>query len=439
MLDHSHPEHSPVGRHLHEGQAHFREGRAQQAVHSYDQAVALEPGNALVQHQYGRLLYDLKRFDEAAGYLGRALALAPDVSSIHYDLGDTFWMLNRLSESEHHYRSAIAIEPGCVDAANNLGILLSKRGLYPEAEQLLRGLIDAVPTFLRARQNLAQVYVVSGRMRDAAHECMLGLATDPSNAAFRKLLGEAYGALGQAAEARALYAAWHAEDPTNEYVRHHHAAYSAEAIPDVASPGYVRETFDPFADDFEAKLAELSYRAPALVGEALSVLGAPAAQFRIADAGCGTGLCAPHLRPYARELVGVDLSRPMLDVADAKQVYDELHEEELVQFLHASSRRFDVIVSADTLCYFGVLEGFTRAARSSLEDTGWLIFTVEALTDDADTPWRLQHHGRYCHQRSYVESTLMANGFRVHETKEVVLRIEAGRPVTGWLVTAAAC
>jgi len=35
----------------------------------------------------------------------------------------------------------------------------------------------------------------------------------------------------------------------------------------------------------------------------------------VLDAGCGTGLCGPILRPYAAGLVGVDLSEGMLKVA----------------------------------------------------------------------------------------------------------------------------
>ena len=38
---------------------------------------------------------------------------------------------------------------------------------------------------------------------------------------------------------------------------------------------------------------------------------------RVLDAGCGTGLCGPLLRPYAKRLVGVDLSSGMLERARA--------------------------------------------------------------------------------------------------------------------------
>ena len=47
----------------------------------------------------------------------------------------------------------------------------------------------------------------------------------------------------------------------------------------------------------------------------------------VLDAGCGTGLAAPLLGPYARRLVGVDLSGAMLEQARALPQYDELVEE----------------------------------------------------------------------------------------------------------------
>ena len=59
-------------------------------------------------------------------------------------------------------------------------------------------------------------------------------------------------------------------------------------------------------------------------------LGAPESALDILDAGCGTGLCAPLLKPYARVLAGIDLSGGMLVRARARGIYDELIEGESV-------------------------------------------------------------------------------------------------------------
>ena len=50
----------------------------------------------------------------------------------------------------------------------------------------------------------------------------------------------------------------------------------------------------------------------------------PSKQLDVLDAGCGTGLCGPLLAPYARRLIGVDLSEGMLALAKEKHVYDAL-------------------------------------------------------------------------------------------------------------------
>ena len=86
--------------------------------------------------------------------------------------------------------------------------------------------------------------------------------------------------------------------------------------------------------DFEQALERLDYRAPQLVSTAMAEeLPKPSASLDILDAGCGTGLCGPRVRPYARRLVGVDLSSAMLDKARAAGAYDELVDAELTAFM----------------------------------------------------------------------------------------------------------
>ena len=62
----------------------------------------------------------------------------------------------------------------------------------------------------------------------------------------------------------------------------------------------------------------------------------------------------------------------------------------------ARDEAFDVVVSADTLVYFGPLEPVVAAAASALRPTGRLVFTVEEL----DRPgYSLAPSGRYRHAR----------------------------------------
>ena len=134
-------------------------------------------------------------------------------------------------------------------------------------------------------------------------------------------------------------------------------------MPPRASDAYVETTFDGFAASFDAKLTRLGYRAPGLVADAVRLAcGAEARGLRILDAGCGTGLCGPEVRPMAEKLVGVDLSGGMLEKAALTGAYDVLERAELTAYLAAHPGAFDVVLSADTLCYFGALEAFAEAA-----------------------------------------------------------------------------
>ena len=124
----------------------------------------------------------------------------------------------------------------------------------------------------------------------------------------------------------------------------------------------------------------------------------------------------------------------MLGQARERNVYDELVRRELTAYLRDHAGAFDVIVSADTLVYFGPLDEVVAAAGNALRARGRLIFTVEELRDAGhDTGWTLSPNGRYCHARAYVERLLADAGLQ-SEIVPAELRLEAGEPVPGLVV-----
>jgi predicted TPR repeat methyltransferase len=215
------------------------------------------------------------------------------------------------------------------------------------------------------------------------------------------------------------------------------AACGGAQAPSRADDDYVRKVFDGFADSFDEQLLKnLNYRAPQVLVEALSKkLPAADGTLDILDAGCGTGLCAPLLRPYAKRLVGVDLSGGMVEKARLRGGYEELEVAELTGYLQTHPSAYDIVFSADTLVYFGELQDVLNAAHSALRVGGWLAFSLEAAEGDDDLV-ELSPSGRYRHTRQYVERVLASAGFADVCIGMDMLRKENGQPVMGWVVLA---
>ena len=159
----------------------------------------------------------------------------------------------------------------------------------------------------------------------------------------------------------------------------------------------------------------------------------PSQRLDVLDAGCGTGLCGALVAPFARRLVGVDLSEGMLAHAKEKNVYHALMKAELTEYLRDNSEAFDLIVSADTLVYFGDLKGVVAAFAGALRPNGLLVFTLEhAVGDSAGVDYRLELHGRYSHARAYVEQLLTTCGPAVRRSSRPNCAWRPARRWRGW-------
>ena len=165
----------------------------------------------------------------------------------------------------------------------------------------------------------------------------------------------------------------------------------------------------------------------------------PNGSLDLLDAGCGTGLCGPLLKPFAARLVGVDLYAGMLKEAAKRELYDELVNADLAACMAAHPSAFHVIVACDTLVYRGRLEDVVAAAATALKPGGRLLFTLEHLPDHSGNhPYRLAPTGRFCHSAVYVRTALATAGLVDGNTDAMVPRLECGEPVDGLLVTARA-
>jgi predicted TPR repeat methyltransferase len=400
-----------------------------------------EPVHPDALHFQGVLRHLQGRTSEGIALIRAALAVQPDNGGAHNNLGNLLLEAGDADEAMASYRRGIecaATPRQAADAWANLGGLLRRAGFDAEAQDACRHAIDAHPAHGTAWFVLSRSLAESGEVAESVQAYAQAVLLLPRDQVGRAQVLRALMLKGERAQAAAMLHDWLAQAPGDPVATHMLHACEGRTPPR-ASDDYVAQIFDAHADSFDASLERLHYRAPALVARAVeSALGPAAGALDVVDAGCGTGLVGPLIRPWARRLAGCDLSVGMLRQARRRGGYDLLHQAELTYYLATQPGAFDLAVSADTLCYFGDLHEPLAAAARALRPGGWLVFTVEAseAPDAGGAPFRLELSGRYTHSCAHVHEALAASGFGEIVIEAAVPRHEAGREVAGWLARA---
>jgi predicted TPR repeat methyltransferase len=415
-----------------------QKGQAHEAAELYRLILADSPDHVDALHFLGVAEHQLGNSESALEHIGRALQQVPDHPDALNNRGNILKDLGRLDEAAADYRRALEIRAKDPNALSNLGTVLRAKGDVEGAVALFREVIAMRPDHAPAWQNLGNALADLDQLEDALKAQFEAMRLAPKSADSHRHLGAMLFAVGRVAEATEIYQRWLALYPDDVRAQHFVAACTGQTVPARASDDYVRAEFDHFANNFEGILARLEYQAPRLVAEEVArLLGDQEPIGAILDAGCGTGLCGPSLRPRTACLVGVDLSPSMIALARQRSLYDTLVVEELTAYLRGHEQTSDLIVSADTLVYFGDLGDVSAAAAKALRPGGVLVFTVErAQPEDAPGGYRIHPHGRYSHTGDYLRRTLAQAGFIAPSLQEVQLRKEAGKWVEGWLVSA---
>jgi predicted TPR repeat methyltransferase len=248
--------------------------------------------------------------------------------------------------------------------------------------------------------------------------------------------GEAWYALGDLGqyvgrrdEARAAYQKYFDTHPEDAEIGHLLVALRDEAPPPRASDRTIQQIYKGFASSYESLMLEgLQYQGPERMRDAIrSVIGEPSS-LNILDLGCGSGLAGMVFKPWAAQLLGVDLSPEMIALAQKREIYDRLEVAEITAWLDGSRESFDLIVSCDVIIYFGDLHEIVVAAGKRVKVGGLFAMSMER---GERFPFQLTDTGRYAHHPDHVREAAAAAGLNVAYLDEAFLRMEYGVPVTG--------
>lgn len=421
---------------------HHAEGDYERAVALYGEISPLSPSFAEGRYYLGIALHHLGQHARAVELLRAAVADSGGRSDWANQLGNILIAQNRLHEAVEVFAQAVEKAPAQALLWVNLGAAQERLSDFSSAEHAYQTAIALQPQAQDPYRLLSALYARQDRELEAVRAYCAGYVVAPRETTTPYLLGKAYYVLGRLDEAAEVYRLWKEAEPDNPVPAHLFVACSPQndgyAIPDRCSDTYVNVTFDEYADHFEGKLNHLEYRGPALLERLLALHFRCEPSFSVLDAGCGTGLCAPVLAPYARSLTGVDLSGSMLEIARQRGLYEDLSQMDIGAFLSARAQNappYDLIACMDTLIYFGAIDAIFRQFAAHIKPGGWLIFTSETSAGNSKA-FQLNPSGRFSHAVSYLRQTMEDCGFDCRVLDHETLRTELQTPVAGVIVLA---
>ena len=414
------------------------------AVKFYLQAQQLNPDDAEIVLQLAAALSQSGDRPQAEKVLKEFLA--SEIKDLN-EAAQAWFNLGVICESNdadsaiNAYQKALELAPMYEPPVANLAILLNRQGRFAETVKFLQPYVAAKVDWPKTAVLMASANRLNNQLDNAIEilKSVVDRLDDHSDGEIAwEMLIRCLIEQGEHEAALKRCQAWLKADPNSVIATHMLAAIQGADTPERASAEYVAKTFDSFADSFDSVLKNLEYRAPQLVGHLVGeTLGEPASDQVILDAGCGTGLAGPFLKPFAKTLTGVDLSSKMIQQATDRKCYDTLQVVDLLDYLKApeNHQRFDLIAAADTFNYFGDLSELLPTCFAALKTDGWLVFTLEFGETYGET-YRLEVHGRYTHPPGYLMERLGECGLEGGEMHRAVLRKENGVDVLGLLVAA---
>jgi tetratricopeptide (TPR) repeat protein len=183
------------------GNALVSQGRFDEALPHYEQALKLKPNEAKTHSNLGNALVGQRRFEEAIAHYQKALALKPDLAKVYINLGFASAQQGRLPEAIGYYHKALETTPDDVEAYYNLGLALASQGQFDAAMAQYQKALEIKPDFVEAHSNLGMV-LASQRQFDAAMaQYRQALQINPNYFQARNNLGYALAGQGRFDEA----------------------------------------------------------------------------------------------------------------------------------------------------------------------------------------------------------------------------------------------
>jgi len=206
--------------HTNYGQWLLRQGKRDEAIAHFREALAIDLAHAPALVSLGAALEEGGLYDEAIARFREGIRSRPNDVVARYNLGLTLEMKGEKAAAEAALREALAIDPRYADASLLLGRILADGGRLDEAAGHYAAVLRERPDDVRALFESALVEARAGRTDEAIRRYEQVIRLDPLHVGARYNLGNALSDLGRYDEAIANYRSAALGDTGNADARH---------------------------------------------------------------------------------------------------------------------------------------------------------------------------------------------------------------------------
>ncbi len=169
----------------------------------YTNAIATNPGSGLANLNYGSMLRDQGKWEEALPYMQKGAELSPDYVDAKVRLAEAYFKLGKYPETVDMATQALAKEPGNVMALQFRGSALGASGHTAEAAEDFKAILNTDPDNAHGMFNLGVAYKEANKLNEAIEILSKLIVKQPDfpNAFFER--GFCYGKMGMFPQAKA--------------------------------------------------------------------------------------------------------------------------------------------------------------------------------------------------------------------------------------------
>lgn len=400
------------------------------AKYLFKRVIDVNPSHVSATFQLAQLYHAEKSYLKALPLYEKIIDIQPDDPECLNKIGLIHLAQDRFDEGLACLQKAFKINPELTDIHHNLACLYLHKKEYQKA-------LTHWMKYLKTNQdndtyyNIGVCYLYLGRYDDCTAHLFHVIKKDPNHYKSLINLGAAFLQKNHPSSACIYYKRAQEISPTPA-IAHILSALQQSSKPDTMPSDYVVDLFDNYAFHYDNHLCDvLDYQLPKHIQHLIqSHLHLDLNSLFALDLGCGTGLSGQVIRPFCSSLIGIDLSPNMIEIAQKKSIYDQLICADIMATQAQYSQKVDLLLTADTVPYFGDLHSLFQLSLQYLKSDGYWILSIES---DYSKPYDLMTSARFSHSPDYIIDLASQYGFSVFHSENVQLRTQQNQYITGML------